>query len=349
MSVQAVLGPLSPKEEWEGNESITELSNAAINPRTSESPAVANFADSLIVTYRGAGDTDLIFQSLYNNGTWSQDQAIKVSGGNIGTSAGPSLAVFKGTLYMAYRSSAKIDGEYPIMLATLPAGQTSYTAWQGDKPISINSENLATDHAPSLTVQGSGDSERLWLGWQKDSDLFTATFDGSTWTNNGQIKDVSSNGTPQSNYQPAICGYGSSVWVIFKGRHSDHLMWAAYNVVTKLWTGNLDIEDKRGIMDKPKSDRPPGIAVFEDSMYITYKGDSGDDYDIRQAMLTDQVWSGNKPIYDSSDISPTTDQPPSMATSAISTKGKPGTALIMVNKSTGDTDAGNQIYVSELM
>lgn len=346
MSVQAVEIPLSPKEEWVGNESINELSGGVINPRSSQSPAVANFASSLIVTYRGTGDNNLIYQSLYSSSTWSQDLPIKVSGHNIGTSAGPSLAVFNNTLYMAYRSSAKIDGEYPIMLATLAGGQTSNTAWQGDTPLKINSEQLPTDHAPSLTVQGTGGSARLWLGWQKDSDLFTATFDGTTWTNNGQIEDVASNGTPSSNYNAAICGYGSSVWVIFKARHSNHLMWAAYNTVTKLWSGNLDIEDKRGIMAKPKSDRPPGIAVFENSMYITYKGEGSND--IYQAMLTDQAWSGNKPIYQSSDIAPTTDQPPGMTTSAISTKGKPGTALIMVNKSVGDSDAGYQIYLSEL-
>jgi hypothetical protein len=106
--------------------------------------------------------------------------------------------------------------------------------------------------------------------------------------------------------------------------------------------GNLDIEDKRGIMDKPKSDQPPGIAAFDDSMYITYKGE--DDNDIRQAILTDQVWSGNKPNYDSSDIDPVTDAAPGM-TSAVQGK---DTVLIMANKGVGTTETGMQIYVSEL-
>jgi hypothetical protein len=341
MSVQAVEGLKPGKDEWTGNTTIEELSNRRINPQTSASPAVANFADSLLFTWR-ASTNDKIYQCLYNNGAWSQDTWITVGGTVIGTSDGPSLAVFNDTLYMAYRSSAEIDGEYPIMLSTLASGLTDPSQWQGTAALSINGENLPTDHAPSLTVQGTGSTARLWLGWQKDSDLFTATFDGTSWTNNGQIQDVESNGTPASNYGPALCGYGNSVWVIFKGRHSNNLMWAAYNAVTELWSGNLDIEDKRGIMDKPKSNRPPGIAVFDGSMYITYKGD--DDNDIRQAMLTDQAWSGNKPIYDSSDIDPVTDTTTGMTSAVQGTK----TVLIMANKGVGTSGAGIQIYVSEL-
>lgn len=329
------------KDEWTGNKTIDELSNGTIKPETSASPAVANFSGRLLLTYRG-GDNDLIYQCLYQKETWSQNTAITVNGHNIGTSDGPSLAVFNNTLYMAYRSSAKIDGEYPIMLATLASGFTGANQWQGDSAINIGGKNLPTDHAPSLTVQGTGSSARLWLGWQKDSDLFTASFDGTNWTNNGQIKDVGSNGTPSSNYGPAMCGYDNSVWVIFKARHSNQLMWAAYNVVTKLWSGNQDIEDKRGIMDKPKSNLPPGIALFDGSMYITYKGE--DHNDIRQAMLTDQAWSGNKTIYETSDIDPVTDASTGMASAG---DGKDA-VLIMVNKGVGSSETGILIYVSEL-
>ncbi len=340
MSVQAVEDLKPHKDEWTGNLTINELSNDAINPRTSASPAVANFSGSLLFTYRGGGGG--LFQCLNTNDVWSQDVAITVGGQSTDTSAGPSLAVFNGTLYMAYRSAAKIDGDYPIMLSTLPSGSTGANQWQGNTALSIGGANLPTDHAPSLTVQGTGSSARLWLGWQKDSDLFTATFDGTTWTNNGQIGDIDPNGTPASNYGPALCGYGSSVWVIFKGRHSNNLMWAAYNVVTDEWSGNLDIEDKRGIMDKPKSNQPPGIAVFDGSMYITYKGEN--DNDIRQAMLTDQAWSGNKTILQTSDIDPVTD-----ATTGMTSAGQGKDAvLIMANKGVGTSDAGMQIYVSEL-
>lgn len=341
MSELAVEQFLPHKDEWTGNTTITELSNDVINPRTSASPAVANFSGSLLFTYKGMDNTGL-YQCLLKDGTWSQDTAITVGGVAIGSTDGPSLAVFNNTLYMAYRSSAKIDGEYPIVLSTLANGLTGASQWQGNAALSIGDANLPTDHAPSLTVQGSGSSARLWLGWQKDSDLFTATFDGNSWVNNGQIEDVGSNGTPSSNEGPALCGYGSSVWVIFKARHSNNLMWAAYNVVTKLWSGNLDIEDKRGIMDKPKSKLPPGIAVFDESMYITYKDDG--DNDIRQALLTDQAWSGNKKIYDTSDINPVTDSSPTL-TPAV--KGKE-TVLIMANKGVGTSESGLQIYVSEL-
>jgi hypothetical protein len=341
MSVQPVEDLKPGKDVWTGNKTINELSGGKINPRTSASPAVANFSDSLLFTYK-ASNSDLIAQCLYKGGVWSQDTPITVGGTNIATSAGPTLAVFNGTLYMAYRSSAKIDGEYPIMLSTLASGLTGANQWQGTAALSIGGKNLPTDHAPSLSVQGTGASARLWLGWQKDSNLYTATFDGTTWTNNGQITNVASNGTPQSNYGPALCGYGSSVWVVFKARHSNNLMWCAYNVVTKLWTGNQDIEDKRGIMKKPKSDKPPGIAVFDNSMYITYKAE--DHNDIYQAMLTDQAWSGNKPIYDSSDIAPESDTTPGMAAAV---QGK-SSVLILANKGVGTTDAGTQIYVSEL-
>ena len=346
MSQQAVEQLLPHKDEWTGNTTITELSNDGINPRTSAALAVANFSGSVLFAYKGM-DTTALFQCLLKDGTWSQDTAITVGGGGISSTDGPSLAVFNNTLYMAYRSSAKIDGKYPIMLSTLASGQTGANQWQGTAALSIGGENLPTDHAPSLTVQGTGSSARLWLGWQRDSDLFTATFDGSNWTNNGQIEDVGSNGTPSSNEGPALCGYGNSVWVIFKARHSNNLMWAAYNAVTKLWSGNLDIEDKRGIMDKPKSKLPPGIAVFDGSMYITYKDDG--DNDIRQAVLTDQAWSGNKKIYDTSDINPVTDASPAMTAAVQTEKNKPSkNVLIMANKGVGSSESGLQIYVSEL-
>jgi len=341
MSVQPVEDLKPGKDVWTGNQTINELSGATLNPRTTATPAVANFSDSLLFTYK-ASNSDFIIQCLYKDKAWSQDIAITVNGHNIGCSEGPSLAVFNGTLYMAYRSSAKLNGGYPIMLATLASGETSPSKWQGDTAISIGGSNLQTDHAPSLTVQGTGTAARMWLGWQKDSNLYTATFDGTNWTNNGQIKNVASNGTPASNYGPALCGYQNSVWVIFKGRYSNNLMWCAYNVITQLWNGNQDIEDKRGIMKKPRSDRPPGIALFDGSMYITYKAEDGND--IYQAMLTDQAWSGNKAIYDTSDISPESDTTPGMA-SALQGK---TSLLILANKSVGTSEAGTQIYVSEL-
>lgn len=345
MSVQAVEDLKPGKDVWTGNKTIKELSNSAINPRTSASPAVANFSNCLLFTYRGGGGG--LYQCLYDGKTWSQDTAILIGGKGIDTSDAPSLVVFNNTLYMAYRSPAEINGDYVIMLSTLATGLTGANQWTGNTALSISGANLPTDHAPSLTVQGTGSSARLWLGWQQSSDLFTATFDGKNWTNNGQIEDVGSNGTPASNYGPALCGYGNSVWVIFKARHSNNLMWAAYNVVNQVWTGNQDIEDKRGIMDKPKSDRPPGIALFEDSMYITYKAE--DHNDIRQAMLTGQAWSGNKAIYDSSEIDPVTDAPTGMTAAVQSTgAGKSTTVLIMANKGVGMSESGMQIYVSEL-
>jgi hypothetical protein len=341
MSEQSTLEIISSDDSWTGNESIALLSadHGKINPRTSATPAVAYFSDSLLFTYCSYDETNVIWQCLYKDNIWKEDVVETINNKKLYTSNGPSLAVFNETLYMAYRSSIKIDGEYPIMLTTL-ASPTKQ--WQDGKLISIGGKNLPTDHAPSLTVQGTGSSATLWLGWQKDSDLFTATFDGTTWTNMGKIEKVASNGTPQSDYGPTLCGYGYSVMVIFKARHGDELMWASYNVITKEWSGNEDIKDKRGEFKTPKSNVPPGIALYNGSMYMTYKGEKYKE--IYWAMLTNQAWSGNKQIYESSNIQPETDSTTGMTTALRNGEW----VLILANKGDGKDKEGQQIYVSQL-
>jgi hypothetical protein len=339
MSEQTTEAVVPGKGKWTLNETIYELSKVTINPKSRNAPAAATLSDRLVLTFRASDDR--IYQCFCTKDKeWSDGVVITISDKNLYTSDSPSIAVFNNTLYMAYRSAVKIDGGYPIMLSTLA---TDTDMWSDETQIKIGGDTLPTDHAPSLTAYTHEGSTTLWLGWQKDSDLFTATSsDGTSWTSMGQIEKVGSNGTPQSDYGPVLCGYLNSMWVIFKARHGKELMWAAYNLTTKEWSGNEDIEVKEPIDDKkPKSNEPPGIAVLGELMYITYKGEDTDD--IRVAMLNNQVWSGNKKIRDISDIVPITDSPTSMT--VVQDKDQ---ALIMAYKGVGTSEEdGLQIYISE--
>jgi hypothetical protein len=106
-----------------------------------------------------------MFFSSFDGNRWSQE----LPGVGGGTSEGPSLAVFNGRLFAAWKG---VEGDQRMFFSSFDGN-----AWSGQLP----GVGGGTSDGPSLAVF----NDRLfaaWKGVEGDTRMFSSHFDGSTWS-----------------------------------------------------------------------------------------------------------------------------------------------------------------------
>jgi hypothetical protein len=340
MSKAALPIPSLPsRKKWTGNEPITTTNQPSTqHPTTSAAPGMAQFGDLLFVVYKSSTDTST-WQVTYDGTSWVGDTGIQIANASHApkTSDGPALAVYNGVLYMAYKSAS----DDSLWMSWLDSPTTASNQWQGDVGVSSMKTSLPggfnpqTQHAPSLAVYNYNGSPALWMAWQYSSDFYVAVYQNSQWVFTSKVNDMAGGLSPESNYGPSIAAYNELLYMVFKARHSDDLMWATWDGTT--WAGNQDIEVVHKPVEKnPASNYAPCIAPVWDELALVFK--AAHHNTLLSAQLNNQVWSGNRPIKEVSHIDPQTEIG---VGAAAFTSGKT-TELVMAYPYPGS----NQIYVA---
>ncbi|HEX2255048.1 MAG TPA: hypothetical protein VHQ65_17410, partial [Thermoanaerobaculia bacterium] len=187
-------------------------------------------------------------------------------------------------------------------------------SWHGNTKIRDEPGHLApqSDRGPGVAVYNNW----LYLLYKGDSsnDLYTAWWDGKRWNGNLKISDQRGGVNPQSNRGPNLAVYKGLLFTVYKGGSHDDLYSAWFDGTT--WYGDTRLEEQPGGIS-PESNHNPGMAVFDDKLYIVYKGASSDK--LYLAWFDGRRWAGNVAISEMpGGISPKSDHRPS----AISFDGK---------------------------
>jgi Glycine zipper 2TM domain len=227
--------------------------------KTSEGPALAAFNNKFFMTYKGSGSNDLWYNVLDAATGWlAQDIKITHSG-HTKTSAAPSLAVYNGMLYMAYKASSGSNLWYNVF---------DGTNWLANDIRITQNGHTQSNRGPALAAYNG----KLYIAYKgKDSDnLWYNVFDGSNWLPN-DIK-ITKNGHTQSNDSPALAVYNGKLYMAYKGKGSDNLWYNVFDGTS--WLSN-DIRITQS--GHTRSDLGPTLAVYNGKLYMVYKGSGSSD------------------------------------------------------------------------
>jgi hypothetical protein len=262
----------------------------------------------LYAAWKGAPDDDQIFYSRWNgSGQWAP--ASPMSSGTVGgnTSAGPSLGVFGGDVYAAWKGEwsdprlffAKFNGsawenqvQIPNAYSDVGPALCAFSstrliaAWKSvDQSLRYASYNGTTWSSPAI-IPGVGSSvgpslallgNKLYAAWKgedTDQGLYYAFFDGTNWSAQTKITNVA------SSVGPSLATFGGKLYAMWKGENTDQGLYYASFDGTK-WSAQTEVSNVA-------SSTGPAIAVFNNKLYAMWKGESSD------TRLWDASYDGTK-------------------------------------------------------
>jgi hypothetical protein len=162
---------------------------------------------------------------------------------------------------------------------------TPATVWVGNNQINTSNGAPESNYGPSLAYY-NGLLYMVYKGAHSNT-LYMCWYDGTSWQGNQPIAGMSG----QSNYTPAMAVYNGLLYLIYKGAHSNTLYAAWYN--GKSWAGNIPISQMGGGLS-PASNLAPALAVYNNTLYMSYKGAYSSTLYI--AWFDGTNWHGNTPI-----------------------------------------------------
>jgi hypothetical protein len=207
------------------------------------------------------------------------------------------------SLYLSYKGESS---------NTLYTAYLDTSRWCGNDPISDELGGISpeSNYNPGVAVYNN----RLYLVYKgKDSNtLYTAYFDGITWYGNEKIVINKANGEPdpKSNYNPGVAVYNNRLYLAYKGEDSNTLYTAYFDGTT--WYGNTPIKEQPPGGVSPESNYNPGVAVYNNRLYLVYK--HGDSNSLYTAYFDGTKWYGDQQIGDGiGGISPKSNYNPGVA------------------------------------
>ena len=290
--------------KWRGDDRIAEQPGG-ISPRSTSSPATAVFNNWLYLVYKGV-NTNTLYAAWYDGSKWNGNVRISSMRGGIAPESNysPKIAVYKGLLYMVYKGANS---------STLYMAWFDGTTWFGNKKIGDMPGGIEpkSTRNPSLVVFNN----KLYIVYKgaNTHTLYTACFDGKQWSGNIRIKGQSGGISPVSNDTPAAVSYKKKLYIIYKSPHNKTLFWAWYD--GKRWAGDIRVQIQVSDL-KPESTHSPRAGVYDDKLYIVYKGANTNT--LYSAWFDSVYWRGNTRIkHQPGGISPESNRNPGISVSAI--------------------------------
>lgn len=116
---------------WSWGESIKDISDKEIDPKTDKNPAVAAFNGKLYVAYSGSSSTSMYICS-YDGSNWKGNKKMETSGGDsFRCDEGPALAVYNNLLYCCWQGNAS----QKLYEATYDGNGDFWDTWENYKQI----------------------------------------------------------------------------------------------------------------------------------------------------------------------------------------------------------------------
>lgn len=202
---------------------------------------------------------------------------------NVGSSVGPSLALFNGKLYAAWKGANNDQNIY--------YSSFNGTGWAAQKAISGEGTALM----PSLAAY-NGKLYAMWRGMNNDEYLYFSSFDGTSWSKGQKIPLKAGNIViyAQGNTL-SIAAFNGKLYAAWVGKFGDqNIYYSSYD--GKNW-GSLER------IKSVASSIGPSLAAYNGKLYAAWKGKDNDQ----------QIWFSS---YDGNSWSPQSTIP-NAATSKI--------------------------------
>jgi len=236
--------------KWYGNVAIKTMLGG-ITPASDAAPSLVVFNSLLYAVYKEAGSND-IYLSWFDGQTWYGNIAIKNMPGALTSQTNRGLypAVYNGLLYLVYKDAGS---------NTFYAAWFDGTTWSGNIKISSQPGGISpeSNYNPAVVVFNG----KLYIVYkdQSSNKLYTAWFNGTTWSGNTTISSQPGGISPESNYTPGVLVFNGFLYLVYKGEGSNTLYSARFDGTT--WSGNTTISSQPGGLS-PESNYNPELALL---------------------------------------------------------------------------------------
>jgi hypothetical protein len=102
-----------------------------------------------------------------------------------------------------------------------------------------------------------------YLGWGASSNLYSCSFDGSTWSSQTDITDE--NGA-KSSTSPALASFNGKLFMAYKGSSSNNIYICSFN--GSEWGDQTKISSQ----NDAQTGSTPALAAFDGRLYLAYRG-----------------------------------------------------------------------------
>ena len=180
---------------------------------TSVGPSLSVYNGRLYMAWKGIDNDQRIWFSSFGpsnfNGTaWAPQQQVQ----GVGTSVGPSLSVYNGRLYMAWKG---IDNDQRIWFSSFGPSNFNGTAWAPQQQV----QGVGTSVGPSLSVY-NGRLYMAWKGIDNDQRIWFSSFNGTSWAPQQQVQGVG------TSVGPSLSVYNNGrLYMTWKGITNDQRIW----------------------------------------------------------------------------------------------------------------------------
>jgi hypothetical protein len=214
----------------------------------------------LYAAWRGAGTDESLHYSAFSGRFWGTTVALPAAQVP-GSAFAPSLALFEGKLFMAYRG-ARINRDIWI---TSTADGTTWAQQQAA------GDNITTDVRPAMVVAHGVDGQ-LWLAWHGSDDLvwWSSSSDGVHWAPKQPVTSPAPEvPTATTKTTPALAVWDGAVYMA--GTSPDGHLWWTYNSdgTQNGWAppGTLDTVGGQPVT----SQAAPALAAFGRNLYLAWQ------------------------------------------------------------------------------
>ena len=220
-------------------------------------PALAQHGDLLYCVHCGDNSDDLKWTVYSTDDGWSDDHDFPPYHS---TATNPSLVEFDNTLYCFHRGS----GNQTLYYCTFDtAGKT----WNKDIEVMVGNQVHSSATGCAVAVF-KGELHMVYQSGQ-NHDLYHIIFnkDTNAWRTNNKSDGGYNYPNGKTSDTPALVAYGESLLLVHRGNKDEDMYYCTYDGTS--WTKELPI-------DGASSNMGPGLAVFEDKVFMVHRAKSSD-------------------------------------------------------------------------
>ena len=214
--------------------------------------------------WKGIEGDQGIYYAGFDGANWQAQKRVV----GVGTSVGPSLAVFNGKFYMAWKG---VNGDQGIYYSSFDG-----VNWQAQKSVT----GVGTNIGPSLAVF-NGKLYMAWKGVNGDQGIYYSGFDGTNWQAQKRVIGVG------TNVGPSLAVFNGKLYMAWKGVNGDE------GIYYSGFDGSNWQAQKRVV--GVGTNVGPSLAVFNGKLYMAWKGINGDQ-GIYYSSFDGSNWQGQRGV-----------------------------------------------------
>ncbi|NEO87920.1 MAG: phosphatidylinositol-specific phospholipase C domain-containing protein [Spirulina sp. SIO3F2] len=234
-------------------------------------PNIVVYRGLIYTVYKKRGADDALYVVWFDGTTWYGNEIISIGERRLRSPHNPSMVVFDNLLHIIYKSSDS---------GKLHTAVFNGTDWWGNTPIHVENQQdgISVRFNPSSVLF----NDRIYIFYSVDTSnqLYSAWYDGNSWSGGIKIKEQGGNIDLRSLGSPSAEVYDGKIYIVYRFNSSstslysawyDGQSWSRDTSSHSLNADNADIS--------LRSSSNPGMAIFPTNLetQVNWMGNLSDE------------------------------------------------------------------------